>query len=483
VGATVLESFTVNFGLDPSLFKKGESEVSDATKRLRENSKKTFGEIEKRGNDMALAFKGLRNEIVGLGLAFMGANSITGMISNMMQGAMGADRLGRAIGTAAGSVYAWRKAVKETGGQPGDADAALQGIANAQSGYIKGRPLPGDPRAWSRLGITPGDMQGGKDGLNPSQILEKIAQARGKFSAKNFDGLLQDIGLPTSIRYLLEDPSKNIKDLIKQFEKDTAGQAKMAKDAEDLQKALTELNDTVTKKLTPAVIKIAEILNKAFGAHTVGGVVGAISDGVGSGLQSVLPGDAIVRAIKGKADPKERRIIDEATERFFRSMGVDPQAAHGIAAGVHAEGGSLGFASGTKDKKGRMAFGIGQWRGERQRALFKRFGTHAPNLAQQLQFLWEEMNDGHHAGEPVLRSHNAYDAMIKYIGGVMGPGAGYAGDVYRGTSYLRSHPAGGDTHNYHIKSTDPKAVAHEIHQIQNRKRRHAVAQADRGVHS
>ena len=263
MGATVLDSFTVNFGLDPTMFKKGEGEVSAATTRLRENSKKTFGEIEKRGNDMAAAFKGLRNEVIGLGLAVMGAGSITGLVTGMLTGAANADRLGRSIGVATGSVYAWRKAVKETGGQSGEADAALQAIAAAQTGYAKGTFKPG--REWSRLGITSKDLQGG---LDPSGILQKIGQARGKFTPKNFDSLLQDVGLPASIRYLLEDPTKNIKDLIKGFEKDTAGQAKMAKEAEDLQKTLAELNDNLIKKLTPAVIKIAAVLNKILGVDS-----------------------------------------------------------------------------------------------------------------------------------------------------------------------------------------------------------------------
>lgn len=118
----------------------------------------------------------------------------------------------------------------------------------------------------------------------------------------------------------------------------------------------------------------------------------------------------------------------------------------------------------------------------RQRALFAKFGR-KPNLVQQLQFLFAEMTGGKEHGAGVLRSHNAYDAMTKYVNDFMRPNfAGAAGDIIRRTSYLRNHPASGDTHHYHIRSTDPKAVACEIEVLHNRKRRHAIAQAH-GIHS
>lgn len=119
---------------------------------------------------------------------------------------------------------------------------------------------------------------------------------------------------------------------------------------------------------------------------------------------------------------------------FFQSRGYTGAQASGIAAGIMAESqgnpNSFNSAGG-----GQGAFGIGQWRGRRQDALFRQFGRH-PTMDQQLQFFLSELRGGDPGGAAVGRASTADAALAAVVHGFFRPGAGAGGDIARGRGYL-----------------------------------------------
>lgn len=262
----ILDAFLVTFGLDTSDFEEGERDIHDRTRRLREEQRRSFTEIEHLGKKTGEAIKGLSRDVIGLGLAFMGARSITGMISGMMTGAASADRFGERIGVATEKVYAWRKAAQTMGGSPEEGDAALQAIQNAKMGYRMGNLSPDQAAAFGRLGISGNDFSNGSADF----ILQKLAGAKGKMDPQLYASLLQQIGLPASTINFLMQGKEAVDDLIGKYAANTSEMENLAKAQEDLQKAMVELQDTLTKKIAPALTTIANWVNDLVGGGSSG---------------------------------------------------------------------------------------------------------------------------------------------------------------------------------------------------------------------
>lgn len=257
----ILDAFLVTFGLDTKEFEEGERDVTDRTKRLREEQRRSFTEIERYGKKTGEAIKGLSRDVIGLGLAFMGARSITGLISNMMTGAAVADRFGQTLGMNAKQVWAWRMAMKSVGGETAEGDAALSAVQGAKMGFRMGTMSPDQAAAYGRLGITGNDLRSADAGA----ILQKLAGAQGKMDPQLYASLLQQIGLPASTIYFLQQGKGSVDKLISQFEADAAGQEALAKEQEQLQKTMTELTTTIQKELVPPLTRIAQWLNGIMG--------------------------------------------------------------------------------------------------------------------------------------------------------------------------------------------------------------------------
>lgn len=134
----------------------------------------------------------------------------------------------------------------------------------------------------------------------------------------------------------------------------------------------------------------------------------------------------------------------EQAYQFFLGQGASPSAAAGISAGLYAESG-LSPSAFNPAGGGQGAYGIGQWRGARQTALFSEFGS-APTLLQQLEFVWQELtgtepqgsgDTGTYGGQTILGSSSGQSALSNFINDFEIPGpAGASGDIQRGTTAL-----------------------------------------------
>lgn len=120
-------------------------------------------------------------------------------------------------------------------------------------------------------------------------------------------------------------------------------------------------------------------------------------------------------------------------EAFLQGVGLTPDQARGVAAGIWAE--SRMDPNAVNPTSG--AFGIGQWLGSRKAELFRRYGSR-PTLGQQLEFLAWELAGGDHGGKHVLAQTTAAGTLDAYIRRFMRPAAGAetAGDLERGARYL-----------------------------------------------
>lgn len=251
MGTHILDAFFITFGLDTRQFEEGERDITDRSKRLRDEQKRTFEDIERFGKKTGESIKGLSREVIGLGLAFMGARSITGLLTNIATGAASADRFGQIIGMSTEKVYAWRKAVSEIDPSGGEAaaDSSLSAIQNAKMNYRMGALSPDEAGAYGRLGISGNDFRNADAGT----ILQKLAGAKNGMDPQLYASLLQQIGLPASTVSLLMQGKASVDQLIAKYEADTEGLKKAAEAQKNLQTALVELQSSISEGLVPVL--------------------------------------------------------------------------------------------------------------------------------------------------------------------------------------------------------------------------------------
>lgn len=509
MGTHIIDSLIVLFSLDTKGFKDGEREVQDGTRRLRDESKRSFDSMEQAGKKVGETIKGVSREVIGLGLAFMGAKSIVGFVANMATGAASADRFGQTLGMTTQKVWAWRQAMKSVGGELNEGDAALQAIQGAKSAFRQGRLDPQQAGIYGRLGITGNDLRTASAG----DILQKLAGASDRMDPQLYSSLLGQIGLPQSAIYFLMKGQEKADALLKEFEGSADSAEELAKQSEDLQKEMAALNTQVQQALLPVLRDIVPLLTDlvsylgelaghkenaanaakgaisgAAGGFIMGGPWGAVAGAMlGGAVGYNLPTGGTGAATPGSWADQANRSVDrfiagggsrhDQVVAFLTGRGATPQQALGIAGALYAE--SRLDPNARNPTSG--AFGIGQWLGDRRDGLFRRFGPH-PSLMQQLEYLWWELSGGDHGGRAVMAQHDAHSTAGAMIRRFLRPAQGYETlrDMSAAGRYIANHRSSAVTINggVHVSTnaTNGHQIARDVHA--GLRRRMQVAQAD-----
>lgn len=264
----VIDSFVTLFRLNLDDFKAGVKEADAQSKRLKDSQKKTFDAIEASGRKTGESIRGVTREVVGLGLAFLGARSIVGFAANLATSAANADRLGKTLGMNVRQIQAWRMAVKGVDGQPGEADSSLQRIQGIRMSLQTPNPDTDALQTFARLGVPVGAIQN----EGPGALLSRLAGS--PLRAKNpelYSNLLQQLGLSPATINLLMQGKASVDDLIKKYEAQASNQQDLATETEKLQANMAKLQATLENKIAPYLLTIARALNYWFGPKPIAG--------------------------------------------------------------------------------------------------------------------------------------------------------------------------------------------------------------------
>lgn len=135
MGVTVVDQLMVTLGLDPKAYFDGKKRVDAGLKDTRENSKKTRDEIENLGKSGAQAMKTLKNEVLSLGAALLGAAGIKEFASKIITSDEALGRLAKNVGADAGIISAWQGVAERAGGSAEGMAGAFQNMASQMQGY------------------------------------------------------------------------------------------------------------------------------------------------------------------------------------------------------------------------------------------------------------------------------------------------------------------------------------------------------------
>jgi hypothetical protein len=481
---TIIDSFIMQMGWDPSDFTRGSKQIRGDLKGTRDAADSAAKAMESSFKRGANSLASLKNEVIGIGLAFAGASTMKAFVSGILDNDAAVGRLSANIGVAIPRIGAWQGVVKQAGGTAQDAATALSAMSTAIAQYQLTRST-GSDAAYRALGVNLEDMQAG-----PEAMLMKIAQASEHMNRRNFVSLAQMVGLPPSVISSLEVGTSALRVQLAVQERHAAITNVDARAAQDLQAKLADLSTLIQGKARPVVSDLAQTAlglannadasNKAINEATpllgllavAAGVAGApfIALAAAIGLVAINYGklksewkdfdswwesvkkstdspqlnamrrlfgvhkdgeksaaeqnyDAIwgIGAPTGGADGGGRPSPGRSAGRSLASVVTRYMTAQGIDGGT-----AQGIGAGVFGEGGNLgysdngAFGIGQWRGPRLKRLLKQFGPH-PDLKAQLQFLAWEIKGGDPGGAAVLAQKDKFGALWAYAHNLMRP--------------------------------------------------------------
>lgn len=165
--ATVIDTLTLQLGLDPRQFVEGRREAEHALAQSRQSLDRFGQNVEGQGKKIGEVFSTVKAGAVGIVGAFVGG-AAAGWIDNIMRMDASAGRLSKTIGIGIPNLSLWQELVKQVGGDASEAGSALGGMRQAINDMIQGGgALPvGAAQLLNQIG--------GWQGKTPDQILEQL---------------------------------------------------------------------------------------------------------------------------------------------------------------------------------------------------------------------------------------------------------------------------------------------------------------------
>lgn len=259
---TVIDSLVVLFGLDPSGYKKGEKEIGESNKRIREGSEKTQKEMEFGAKKTAQSINKLKNEVVGMFAAVVGGNALIQFTKNLIDTGAATGRMAGWFDISTKTLSTWQIALQESGGKAEDATNSISGLV----GIYQSMLLMGDfskAPILARLGINSLDEL-----KNAPDALIKMSQALSKMDKATGQSLMGQLGQPAYMTNFLQQGPDAVRAALgvagrdALTDKQASDDAAMQKRLRNMQQNLLELAKRLLDELAPYIDGIVAKLNE-----------------------------------------------------------------------------------------------------------------------------------------------------------------------------------------------------------------------------
>lgn len=179
---TIIDSLVVTLGLDPSGFRKGQTEVKKGLDETRKNADQTAKDMEAAGKRAASFFGSIRTELLALVGVTLSAQGIKTFITNMTSDLMRLGIESRALDISAKSLDGWERAAAAAGStaerMAGTLGNFQKTLTNIRTGGGQDDPLFGALASFA--GATGANFDYQND--NAEKIMRKIASNWGRLS-------------------------------------------------------------------------------------------------------------------------------------------------------------------------------------------------------------------------------------------------------------------------------------------------------------
>jgi hypothetical protein len=234
MSATVLDSFVVLLGLDPTQFDKVANEQEKRAKNEKDAALKRGTEIEGSAKKQRAAFNALKGELLGLLTVFTAGKAVKDFVRDTINGDAAIGRLSRNIGVSAQDISAWQGVIRGAGGSSEDASKDLSLLASAAQEIS----LTGQSRLipyLNLLHVSLSDLQ------DPSGTLLKIADAFSRMDPRQAAELGREMGFSPATVSTLERGRDAVASMLAEQRKLAPVTEANTRAAEELQRNIADL--------------------------------------------------------------------------------------------------------------------------------------------------------------------------------------------------------------------------------------------------
>jgi hypothetical protein len=258
--AQIIDALVVSLGLDASNFTKGQKEAVNSLRNTEAQATRTAKEMQTRGAQAGEFFGKIRNQVLALTAAVVGAKSVTQFAEQITQSDAAAGRLANNLGMTTQQLTAWEGAARRAGGTTEGMAGSLQNITTQlQELYTTGNAPFLVPLA--RAGVNMGQFLNQATPMTERML--ELADAFQKMSPERAQYLGAGIGLDQGTINLLMMGRDAVQAQIDAQKKMGTVSKEDAEAAKARQKAWNDLSDTITgvgrsimTDLTPAIVGV-----------------------------------------------------------------------------------------------------------------------------------------------------------------------------------------------------------------------------------
>jgi hypothetical protein len=268
--ATVLDSFIIEFNLDPSKFTRGQRDLLDQMRRTQEESLKGATEVEshvKKTFDLLLNFK--REALITFGV-FFGASGIQQFVQNITNLDAATGRLSTTTGISARQLSIWQGIVQQMGGS---ASSANQAISAMNAELVRINQTGGQGSAllsiMARFGIDPYTSTGQLK--TADQVFREFAGAAEGRDPREMAGFFRMAGINEDMINVLVKGRKALEEFERAAREAGSATDQSVKESQEFQKTMAvfgrsmeNLERVISLLLIPAITDWANGLTALF---------------------------------------------------------------------------------------------------------------------------------------------------------------------------------------------------------------------------
>lgn len=213
MAGTVLDSFVLEFNLDPSKFTAGQRQMMDSLRRLQETALSNARDVESSTKRTFDLLSSLRREALTTFSIIFGGREVGQMIEHITNLDAATGRFSRTLGLTANETGVWQGAIRQMGGSTESANAALRSMNEElvrlnQTGQSSILPV------LARLGVNPYDRN--HNLKTADQIFFDLSAAieRSGMDPRQAAGLLRMAGINDDMINLLTRGTRGLRELI-----------------------------------------------------------------------------------------------------------------------------------------------------------------------------------------------------------------------------------------------------------------------------
>jgi len=343
--ATIIDRLVVELGLDPALFKKGNTEV-------RTETKKTQDDVSKAAGEMLGALHKVAAEFISLFLVVRSVHDVVGLFADLNENVRQLGIDSRNTGQSAAALRDWGNIAEMAGGKAEDALGTITGlqqsIFNAKQGYGYSEQL----KNFGRIGVDTGVAQGQMRDFH--DLLLDTSKALQQFSQPDRFQFAQKLGIQGGLANAVTEGPEVLEKYWQQQLKihqttdaDTRAAQELAKAWDLLKDKMRALTTQILTAVSPAIQHLFNAFGNWLSKHQgdfEGGInklaEWATGDGPGKIIDAMTSiGDAAISAAEflnkmlGRSAPTKEELLGNEKPMFYGAFSA-AEKKYGLPSGL-----------------------------------------------------------------------------------------------------------------------------------------------------